>query len=137
MPSVGKGHIICIASSFPVATLGGTSEQHPLPSEGSETEPSEESLTSPSPVGYGGPSQIDHKSDNALLNAYSNPILTKLKGRLPYCFLRTPTLLETMYTIEIAVDQIFEATHILKGCKRGLAGHELDIDLMSVMLGSF
>ncbi|KAI3813883.1 hypothetical protein L1987_18618 [Smallanthus sonchifolius] len=54
---VGEGHIICIASSFPVATLGESSEHHPLPFEGSETEPSEESLTSPSPVGYGGLSQ--------------------------------------------------------------------------------
>ncbi|KAI3808112.1 hypothetical protein L1987_24055 [Smallanthus sonchifolius] len=51
-PLVGKGHIIFIASSVPVATLGGSSEQHPLPSEGNETKPSEESLTSPSLVGY-------------------------------------------------------------------------------------
>ncbi|KAI3795401.1 hypothetical protein L1987_38053 [Smallanthus sonchifolius] len=57
-PSIGKGHIICIASSFPVTTLGESPEYHPLPFEGSETEPSEESLTSPSPVGYGGLSQI-------------------------------------------------------------------------------
>ncbi|KAI3754694.1 hypothetical protein L1987_54482 [Smallanthus sonchifolius] len=49
----------------------------------------------------------------------------------------TPTLLETKYTIEIADGQIIEATHILKGCKLGLAGHKLDIDLILVTLGSF
>ncbi|KAI3754853.1 hypothetical protein L1987_54645 [Smallanthus sonchifolius] len=88
-PSVGKGHIICIGSSFPVTTLRESPEHHPLTSEGSETEPSEESLISPSPVGYGG------------------------------------------------ISQIIEATHILKGCKLDLVGHELDIDLMPVTLGSF
>ncbi|KAI3732506.1 hypothetical protein L1987_63711 [Smallanthus sonchifolius] len=62
-PSVGKGHIICIVSSFPVATLGESPEHHPLPFEGSETEPSEESLTSPSPVGYGGLSQVHVMDD--------------------------------------------------------------------------
>ncbi|KAI3797692.1 hypothetical protein L1987_32955 [Smallanthus sonchifolius] len=56
-PSIGKGHIICIASSFLVTTLGESPEHHPLPFEGSKTEPSEESLKSPSPVGYGGLSQ--------------------------------------------------------------------------------
>ncbi|KAI3819234.1 hypothetical protein L1987_13059 [Smallanthus sonchifolius] len=49
----------------------------------------------------------------------------------------TPTLLETKYTIEIEDGQIIETTHILKGCKLRLAGHKLDIDLMSVTLGSF
>ncbi|KAI3704072.1 hypothetical protein L1987_74279 [Smallanthus sonchifolius] len=56
-PSTDEEHIIGIASSFPVATLGNHLLHHPLPSEGSETEPSEESVTSPSPVGYGGFSQ--------------------------------------------------------------------------------
>ncbi|KAI3821576.1 hypothetical protein L1987_09144 [Smallanthus sonchifolius] len=64
-PSVGEGHNICIASSFPVATLGESPEYHPLPLEGSETEPSEESLTSPSPVVYGGLSQIEFQIDLA------------------------------------------------------------------------
>ncbi|KAI3815783.1 hypothetical protein L1987_15465 [Smallanthus sonchifolius] len=65
-PSVVKGHIICIVSSFPVATLGESPEHHPLPFEGSETEtePSEESLTSPSPVGYGGLSQDRENKDS-------------------------------------------------------------------------
>ncbi|KAI3706117.1 hypothetical protein L1987_76374 [Smallanthus sonchifolius] len=62
-PSVGEGHNICIASSFPVATLGESPEYHPLLFGGSETEPSEESLTSPSPVGYGGLSQVHVMDD--------------------------------------------------------------------------
>ncbi|KAI3814758.1 hypothetical protein L1987_14402 [Smallanthus sonchifolius] len=49
----------------------------------------------------------------------------------------TPTLLGTKYTIEIADGQIIETTHILKGCKLGLAGHKLDIDLMQVTLDNF
>ncbi|KAI3797453.1 hypothetical protein L1987_32710 [Smallanthus sonchifolius] len=49
----------------------------------------------------------------------------------------TPTQLENKYVIEIADGQIIEATHILKGCKLELNGHELDIDLMPVTLGSF
>ncbi|KAI3754565.1 hypothetical protein L1987_54351 [Smallanthus sonchifolius] len=56
-PFADEEHIICIASSFLVATLEESPEHHPLPSEGSKTEPSEESVTSPSPVGYGGISQ--------------------------------------------------------------------------------
>ncbi|KAI3774094.1 hypothetical protein L1987_48637 [Smallanthus sonchifolius] len=49
----------------------------------------------------------------------------------------TQTLLKAKYTIEIANGQIIEATHILKGCKLELAKHIFDIDLMSVILGSF
>ncbi|KAI3824362.1 hypothetical protein L1987_05820 [Smallanthus sonchifolius] len=56
-PSADEEHLICIASSFPVATLGESPEHHPLPSEGSETETLEGSVTSPSLVGYGGLSQ--------------------------------------------------------------------------------
>ncbi|KAI3798216.1 hypothetical protein L1987_33487 [Smallanthus sonchifolius] len=57
-PSVGEGHNIGIASSFPVATLVESPEYHPLPSVGSETKPSEESLTSPSPFRFGGLSHV-------------------------------------------------------------------------------
>ncbi|KAI3814996.1 hypothetical protein L1987_14646 [Smallanthus sonchifolius] len=49
----------------------------------------------------------------------------------------TTTLLEHKYTIEIADGKLIEATHILKGCKLGLSGHKIDIDLMPVTLGSF
>ncbi|KAI3827262.1 hypothetical protein L1987_01334 [Smallanthus sonchifolius] len=49
----------------------------------------------------------------------------------------TSTPLEHMYTVEIADGKLIEATHILKGCKLGLSGHKLDIDLMPVTLGSF
>ncbi|KAI3725586.1 hypothetical protein L1987_65377 [Smallanthus sonchifolius] len=49
----------------------------------------------------------------------------------------TPNLLEAKYIIEIADGQIIEATHILKGCKLELAGHKLNIDLMTITLGSF
>ncbi|KAI3819895.1 hypothetical protein L1987_13748 [Smallanthus sonchifolius] len=49
----------------------------------------------------------------------------------------TPTLLEAKYIIEIADGQIIKTTHILKGYKLELASHKLDIDLMTVTLGSF
>ncbi|KAI3717764.1 hypothetical protein L1987_69578 [Smallanthus sonchifolius] len=49
----------------------------------------------------------------------------------------TPNLLEAKYIIKIVDGQIIEATHILKGCKLGLAGHKIDIDLMPVTFGSF
>ncbi|KAI3814162.1 hypothetical protein L1987_18909 [Smallanthus sonchifolius] len=44
----------------------------------------------------------------------------------------TTTSLEHKYSIEIADGKLIEATHILKGCKLGLSGHKLDIDLMPV-----
>ncbi|KAI3776602.1 hypothetical protein L1987_46388 [Smallanthus sonchifolius] len=49
----------------------------------------------------------------------------------------TTTPLEHKYSIEIADGKLIETTHILEGCKLGLSGHKLDIDLMSVTLGSF
>ncbi|KAI3795656.1 hypothetical protein L1987_38313 [Smallanthus sonchifolius] len=49
----------------------------------------------------------------------------------------TKTPLEHKYSIEIADGKLIEATHILEGCKLGLSGHKLDIDLMPVTLGSF
>ncbi|KAI3695694.1 hypothetical protein L1987_78693 [Smallanthus sonchifolius] len=66
LPSADEEHIIFIASSFPVATLGESTKQHPLPSEGSETEPSEESLTPPSPARFGGLSQVHVMDDTQL-----------------------------------------------------------------------
>ncbi|KAI3808124.1 hypothetical protein L1987_24067 [Smallanthus sonchifolius] len=48
-----------------------------------------------------------------------------------------PSTPNIKYTIEITEGQIIEATHNLKICKLGLAGHKLDIDLMPVTLGSF
>ncbi|KAI3744823.1 hypothetical protein L1987_57916 [Smallanthus sonchifolius] len=125
-PSDGKGHIICIASSFPVTTLGESQEHHPLPSEGSEMEPSEKSLTSPSPVEYG---------QGELCTGLTRSL--SMTSQISYWCGRTPTLLEAKYTIEIADGQIIEATHILKGYKLGLAGHELDVDLIPVTLDSF
>ncbi|KAI3695108.1 hypothetical protein L1987_78096 [Smallanthus sonchifolius] len=84
-PSVGKGHIICIASSFPVATLGGSPEYHPLPSVSSEAKPSEESLTPPSSVEYGGLSQEEQGVSNpvnGLLLSQNDPVvLTTLENK--------------------------------------------------------
>ncbi|KAI3797665.1 hypothetical protein L1987_32926 [Smallanthus sonchifolius] len=60
-----------------------------------------------------------------------------ISQRLSDLLKETPTLLETKYIIGIADSQVIETTHILKGCKLGLANHKLDINLMPVTLGSF
>ncbi|KAI3810973.1 hypothetical protein L1987_20685 [Smallanthus sonchifolius] len=60
-----------------------------------------------------------------------------MTSQISYWCDRTPTLLEAKYTIEISYGQIIEAIHVLKGCKLGLVGHKLDVDLMPVTLGSF
>ncbi|KAI3695284.1 hypothetical protein L1987_78279 [Smallanthus sonchifolius] len=57
-PSSDEEHVVLVISTLPVATLGESPKQHPLPSEGSKTEPSEESLTPPPSVVYGGISRV-------------------------------------------------------------------------------
>ncbi|KAI3774116.1 hypothetical protein L1987_48660 [Smallanthus sonchifolius] len=90
-PSVGKGHIIRIASSFPVATLRGSSEQHPLSSQGNETEPSEEPLTSPSLVGTGRTRHGPHQKSQ---HDFTDFILVR----------HAPTLLEAIFDVIIDMD---------------------------------
>ncbi|KAJ0806053.1 putative nucleotidyltransferase, Ribonuclease H [Helianthus annuus] len=50
---------------------------------------------------------------------------------------RTPTLLNTKHTVEIANGKSLEATHIVKGCNLVLAGQTFSIDLIPIVLGSF
>ncbi|KAJ0555993.1 putative nucleotidyltransferase, Ribonuclease H [Helianthus annuus] len=50
---------------------------------------------------------------------------------------RTPTLLNTKHTVEIANGKSLEATHIVKGCDLVLAGQTFSIDLIPIVLGSF
>ncbi|KAJ0621611.1 putative nucleotidyltransferase, Ribonuclease H [Helianthus annuus] len=50
---------------------------------------------------------------------------------------RTPTLLNTKHTVEIANGKSLEATHIVKGCKLVLADQTSSINLISIVLGSF
>ncbi|KAD6453304.1 hypothetical protein E3N88_08009 [Mikania micrantha] len=49
----------------------------------------------------------------------------------------TPTPLDYKYTVELADGKLIETQHIFRGCVMALAGHELEIDLMPVTLGSF
>ncbi|KAF5805274.1 putative nucleotidyltransferase, Ribonuclease H [Helianthus annuus] len=50
---------------------------------------------------------------------------------------RTPTLLNTKHTVEIANGKSLEATHIVKGCKLVLADQTFSINLIPIVLGSF
>ena len=45
--------------------------------------------------------------------------------------------LENEYTIELADGKLIKARHVLKGCNLELAGHDFEIDLMPIDLGSF
>ncbi|GJY38809.1 putative reverse transcriptase domain-containing protein [Tanacetum coccineum] len=48
-----------------------------------------------------------------------------------------PSTLETSYAVELADGRISETNVVLRGCTLGLLGHQFDIDLMPVELGSF
>lgn len=48
-----------------------------------------------------------------------------------------PIELESSSPIELKNGKKINATHVLYGCKLGLLGHILDIDLMPITLGSF
>ncbi|KAJ0466689.1 putative nucleotidyltransferase, Ribonuclease H [Helianthus annuus] len=50
---------------------------------------------------------------------------------------RSPTLLNTKHTVEIANGKSLEATHIVKGCKLVLADQTFSINLIPIVLGSF
>ena len=50
---------------------------------------------------------------------------------------RTPTLLNTKHTVELANGKSLEATHVVKGCNLVLAGQTFSIDLIPITLGSF
>ncbi|KAF5779071.1 putative nucleotidyltransferase, Ribonuclease H [Helianthus annuus] len=50
---------------------------------------------------------------------------------------RTPALLNTKHTVELANGKSLEATHIVKGCNLVLAGQTFSIDLIPIVLGSF
>nr|GEU64074.1 putative reverse transcriptase domain-containing protein [Tanacetum cinerariifolium] len=48
-----------------------------------------------------------------------------------------PSTLDTSYVVELADGRILETNIILRGCTLGLLGHQFNIDLMPVELGSF
>nr|GEX21383.1 reverse transcriptase domain-containing protein [Tanacetum cinerariifolium] len=48
-----------------------------------------------------------------------------------------PSILDTCYAIELADGRILKTNVILRGCTLGLLGHQFNIDLMLVELGSF
>ncbi|GKD01026.1 putative reverse transcriptase domain-containing protein [Tanacetum coccineum] len=48
-----------------------------------------------------------------------------------------PSTLDTTYAIELADGRISETNVVLRGCTLGLLGHQFNIDLMPVELGSF
>ncbi|GJX60584.1 putative reverse transcriptase domain-containing protein [Tanacetum coccineum] len=48
-----------------------------------------------------------------------------------------PSTLDTSYAVELADERISETNVVLRGCTLGLLGHQFDIDLMPVELGSF
>ncbi|KAJ0717250.1 putative nucleotidyltransferase, Ribonuclease H [Helianthus annuus] len=50
---------------------------------------------------------------------------------------RTPTLLNTKHTVELANGKSLEVAHIVKGCNLVLAGQTFSIDLIPIVLGSF
>ncbi|KAF5790439.1 putative nucleotidyltransferase, Ribonuclease H [Helianthus annuus] len=50
---------------------------------------------------------------------------------------RTPTLLNTKHTVELANGKSLEAIHVVKGCNLVLAGQTFSIDLIPITLGSF
>ncbi|GJR70415.1 putative reverse transcriptase domain-containing protein [Tanacetum coccineum] len=49
----------------------------------------------------------------------------------------SPSTLDTNYVVELVDGRISETNAILKGCTLGLLGHQFDIDLMPIELGSF
>ncbi|GJU65970.1 putative reverse transcriptase domain-containing protein, partial [Tanacetum coccineum] len=49
----------------------------------------------------------------------------------------SPTTLDTSYAVELVDGRISETNIVLRGCTLGLLGHQFDIDLMPVELGSF
>nr|GEY51430.1 reverse transcriptase domain-containing protein [Tanacetum cinerariifolium] len=49
----------------------------------------------------------------------------------------TPNTLGVSYAVELADGKIFETNTVLRGCTLGLLGHQFNIDLMPVELGSF
>ncbi|GJW59605.1 putative reverse transcriptase domain-containing protein [Tanacetum coccineum] len=49
----------------------------------------------------------------------------------------TPDTLDVSYVVELADGRISKTNNVLRGCTLGLLGHPLNIDLMSVELGSF
>nr|GEX21382.1 reverse transcriptase domain-containing protein [Tanacetum cinerariifolium] len=49
----------------------------------------------------------------------------------------SPSILDTCYAIELADGRILKTNVILRGCTLGLLGHQFNIDLMLVELGSF
>nr|GFA41584.1 putative reverse transcriptase domain-containing protein [Tanacetum cinerariifolium] len=48
-----------------------------------------------------------------------------------------PSTLDTSYVVELADGRILETNIILRGCTLGLLGHQFNIDLMPIELGSF
>ncbi|KAJ0846729.1 putative transcription factor interactor and regulator CCHC(Zn) family [Helianthus annuus] len=50
---------------------------------------------------------------------------------------RTPTLLNTKHTVELANGKSLEATHVVRSCNLVLAGQTFSIDLIPITLGSF
>nr|GEU56040.1 putative reverse transcriptase domain-containing protein [Tanacetum cinerariifolium] len=48
-----------------------------------------------------------------------------------------PDTLDVSYVVELADGRIFETKIVFRGCTLGLLGHSLNIDLMTVELGSF